>query len=58
MPAEDQLSFQKRIAVARGLTSLLVVNVKPEIEAAQQFDEPLVNERLGHENQDALRLGQ
>ena len=52
--AKDQLGLQEWVAVTRGLTSLLIVNVKPEIEAAQQFDEPLVNKRLGHENKDSL----
>src|SRR6188474_545975 len=52
--AKDQLRLQEWVAVTRGLTSFLIVNVKPEIEAAQQFDEPLVNKRLGDENEDSL----
>src|SRR4030095_11135708 len=52
--AKDQLGLQEWVAVPRGLTSLLIVNVKPEIKAAQQFDEPLMNKRLGHENKDSL----
>ena len=55
--AKDQLGFQEWVAVTRGLTSLFIVDVKPEIEAAQQFDEPLVNKRLGHEDQGLAGLG-
>ena len=33
-----------------------VVDTEPEIKAAQEFDEPLVREGLGHENEDAFRL--
>src|SRR5262245_4206347 len=37
-----------------GCATLLVEDVKPEVEAAQQFHEPLMNKRFGDQNQHAL----
>ena len=34
-----------------GLASFLVEDVKPQIETPQQFNEPLVDERIRHKNQ-------
>ena len=55
---QHQLRGEKRIlpgvaALARD-TTRLVINAEPEIKAPQQLDEPLVRERLGHQDQHAL----
>jgi hypothetical protein len=54
-PAKNQLRFQKRIPITGCLATFFVVDVKPEIEAAKQLDKPLVHERLGNQDQNALR---
>jgi hypothetical protein len=58
--AERELRGEKRVlrGVARfaGEAAGFVVDAEPEIEAAEQLDEPLVRERFGDENEDAFRL--
>ncbi len=43
-----------RLALLAGDAAGLVEDGEPEVEAAQQLDEPLVHERLGHEHERAL----
>ena len=59
--AEDELVVEEGIgvgvvgvAVLDGGAALLVEEGEEEVEAAQEFDEPLVDERLGDEDEDAL----
>src|SRR5262245_1136747 len=44
-----------RIDVLNRLASLFIEDMEPEIEAAKQFNEPLVDQRLRHENQHTFR---
>ena len=43
-PAENQLCFEEWIPVARSFAAFFVVDVEPEVEPAEQFDEPLMYE--------------
>src|SRR5206468_12030029 len=56
--AQHELTFQEWIVPGIGgfdrLASLLVEDVEPEIKTAQQFDEPLMNQRVRNEDQHAL----
>lgn len=56
---QHELIIEKRVRLGirrrDGGASFLVENVKPEIEAPQQFHEPLVNQRFRDDDQDALR---
>ena len=56
--AENELIVEKGIVIRIGrldrIAAFLVENVEPQVEPAQEFREPLVNERLGHEDQRAL----
>ena len=56
---EHELIVEKRIRlrVGRldGLAAFLVEDVEPEIEAAQQFHEPLMHERFREDDEHALR---
>ena len=58
--AEGELRGEERIlagiALLAGEAAVLVVDAEPEVEAPEQLDEPLVRERLGHEDEDAFRL--
>ena len=53
--AQHQLIVEKwiclRLIRLDGRAPLLIKQVKPQVEAAQQFHEPLVDQRLRHENQ-------
>ena len=55
---EHELIVEERISVRvgslNGLATLVVKNVEPEIEPAEQFNEPLVNERFRHKDQHTL----
>jgi hypothetical protein len=52
--AQDQLGFEERVVVAGGLAAFFVVDVEPEVEAPQQFHEPLVHQGFRYQNQHAL----
>ena len=51
--------LQERIGVWLGLrdrgAASLVINVEPEVEAAQQLEEPLMHQCLGHHDQHPAR---
>jgi len=53
----DELLRQERICLRVRLVdrraTRLVEDVEPEVEAAQEFEEPLVHERIGHQYQRA-----
>src|SRR5690349_12515018 len=57
--AQDKLIVEEgigfRIRREDCLTALLVEDVEPEIKSAQEFDEPLMDERFGNKDEDALR---
>jgi hypothetical protein len=44
------------VALLERETALFVVNAEPQIEAAEQFDEPLVGQRLRDEDEDPFRF--
>src|SRR5204862_535457 len=56
--AKHELAFQERVVSGIDLfdclASFFVENVEPKIKTAQQFHEPLMNQRVGHEDQHAL----
>src|SRR5215475_7664009 len=56
--AKNELPVQKRIRTGVSrldiFASLLIENVKPEIETPEQFNEPLMHQRFGNKNEGAL----
>ena len=58
--AEGELRGEKRIlagvTLLAGDATRLVIDAEPEIEAAEQLDEPLMRQRLGHEDEHAFRF--
>ena len=55
--AEDELAVEEGIAFGisgfDGGAALLIEEAEHQIEAAQEFDEPLMRKGIGHENEDA-----
>ena len=55
--AEDELIIEERVLIRQafldGGAAFFIKDVRPKVELAQQLDEPLMHERLGHENQQA-----
>src|SRR5581483_11104424 len=49
--AQYKLDFEKWIGLSIRTAPLCIINVEPEIEPAQQFQEPLMDERFGYKNQ-------
>ncbi len=55
--AEHELAVEERIALGisrfDGGAALFIEEAEHQIEAAQEFDEPLMRQRIGHEDEDA-----